>query len=144
MDRRGVFKGALTALAGWIGTARAAGVEDRAPMKVVYHLSEFEKVDSVLTNIRHHYEAVGGTEKATIALVAHGSAVRAFRRDGSAATLERLGALQRRGLSPFLCAVALRGQNIAEADLAPGLHITESGVVRLCELQREGYLYLRP
>jgi intracellular sulfur oxidation DsrE/DsrF family protein len=142
MNRRGVFHGALAAAAGWIGAARAAAGEDRAPMKVVYHLSDFEKADFVLHNMRVHYENAGGP--ITIALVVHGPAVRAFRQDGSGVTRERLAALLKRGLTPYVCAVALRGQNMEEKDLAPGILITQAGTVRLAEMQREGYFYLRP
>ena len=143
MDRRSVFHGALAAAAGWFGAARAAGaVEAPAPMKVVYHLSDFEKADFVLHNVRVHYENAGGP--ITIALVVHGPAVRAFRRDGSGVTQERLTGLLRRGLTPYMCAVAMRGQNVEEKDLTPGFQITEAGTVRLAELQRDGYLYLRP
>lgn len=144
MDRRGLFHGAiLSAAAGWFSAARAA-TADSATLKVVYHLSDYEKADFVLHNIRIHFEAVGGADKIVIALVVHGPAVRAFARNGSAATLDRFSALVRRGLSPYLCAVAMRGQNLEENDMAPGFEITETGVVRLAELQRHGYIYLRP
>ncbi len=142
MDRRGVFRGALAAAAGWLSAARAAASDERAPMKVVYHLSDYEKADFVLHNMRVHYEHA--TVPTTLALIVHGPAVRAFRRDGSGVTQERLAGLLKRGLSPYVCAVALRGQNMEERDLSPGFQIVEAGTVRLAELQSEGYLYIRP
>ncbi len=141
MNRRGLF-GALAAASAWFGAARAATGETAAPMKVVYHLSDFEKADFVLHNMRVHYDNAGGP--VTIALVVHGPAVRAFRRDGSAVTQERFTALRRRGLAPYMCAVAMRGQNVDEKDLTEGFMITEAGTVRLAQLQRDGYIYLRP
>jgi intracellular sulfur oxidation DsrE/DsrF family protein len=141
MNRRGVFNGALAAMAGLFG-ARAAAEEAKAPMKVVYHLSDFEKADFVLHNMRVHYENARGP--VTLALVVHGPAIRAFRRDGSGVTQDRFAGLLKRGMSPYICAVALRGQNMEEKDLAPGFLITEAGTVRLAELQRDGYLYIRP
>ncbi|HXY59537.1 MAG TPA: DsrE family protein [Methylocystis sp.] len=143
MKRRGVFKGAMLAAAGLFSSARAQAAEG-GPMRVVYHLADFEKADFVLHNIRNHYEAAGGPEKVAIALVVHGPAVRAFAREASAATSERFAALLRRGFSPYICATALRGQNLEATDLAPGFVVVEAGVVRLAELQRDGYLYLRP
>lgn len=145
MDRRGLFHGALlSAGVSWFSAARAATSVGPATVKVVYHLSDYEKADFVLHNIRIHYEADGDASKVVIALVVHGPAVRAFARHGSSATLDRFSALVRRGLSPYLCAVAMRGLSLEEKDMAPGFEITETGVVRLAELQRDGYVYLRP
>lgn len=141
MNRRGIFRGALAAAAGWFG-ARAIAEEAKTPMRVVYHLSDFDRADFVLHNMRVHYENAGGP--VTLALVVHGPAVRAFRRDGSGVTQERFAGLLKRGMSPYVCAVALRGQNMEEKDLASGFQITEAGTVRLAELQRDGYLYIRP
>lgn len=141
MDRRGVFQGAFVAAAGWFGVAQAAG-EERAPMKVVYHLSDFDKADFVLHNMRVHYEHAASPT--TLALVVHGPAVRAFHREGSGVTQERFGGLLKRGMTPYICAVALRGQNMEEKDLTPGFQVVEAGTVRLAELQRDGYLYIRP
>lgn len=144
MDRRGLFHGAILSAAASLSSAARAATVGSATLKVVYHLSDYEKADFVLHNIRIHFEAIGGADKIMIALVVHGPAVRAFARNGSAATLERFSVLVRRGLSPYLCAVAMRGQNLEENDMAPGFEITETGVVRLAELQRHGYIYLRP
>ncbi len=47
MNRRGLFHGAVAAMTGLLG-ARAVAEETKAPMKVVYHLSDFEKADFVL------------------------------------------------------------------------------------------------
>jgi uncharacterized protein len=150
MNRRGVFHGALAAAAGWFGAARASAGETgagqtaagEAPMRVVYHLSDFEKADFVLHNMRVHYENAKGP--LTLALVVHGPAVRAFRHEASGVTQDRFAGLLKRGMSPYACAVALRGQNMEEKDLVAGMQITPAGTVRLAELQREGYVYIRP
>ena len=47
-------------------------------MKIVYHLSETEKVGFVLGNIRNHIKGVGNAEKLNIVLVVHGPAGKAF------------------------------------------------------------------
>jgi intracellular sulfur oxidation DsrE/DsrF family protein len=95
MDRRNIAKAALASVVGLSagGHARAAG--GIANPKVVYHLSDLDKVSFVLGNITNHYEGMGGPDKVTIALVVHGP--------------------------------ALKG-----------------GVVRIAELQGQGYAYLRP
>jgi uncharacterized protein len=142
MNRRGVFHGALAAAAGWFGAARARAGEASAPMKVVYHLSDYDRADFVLHNMRVHYENAGGP--LTLVLIVHGPAIRAFHRNGSGVTQERLAGLLKRGMTPYACAVALRGQNMEEKDLAPGVQLTPAGTARLAELQRDGYFYIRP
>lgn len=142
MNRRGVFHGAVAAAAAWWGATRATAGEAPVSMKVVYHLSDAEKADFVLHNMRIHYE--NAREPVTLALVVHGPAVRAFHRDGSGVTQQRLAGLLKRGMTPYICAVALRGQNMEEKDLTSGFQIAEAGTVRLAELQRDGYFYIRP
>ena len=53
--------------------------------------------------------------------------------------------LQKRGLAAHACANTMRAQNVTLKDLLPGFILAEKGaVVRLAELQSQGYIYLRP
>ena len=52
-------------------------------MKVVYHISEAEKVPFVLNNIRNHIKGVGGAENVEIIVVAHGPGLKPFHADSS-------------------------------------------------------------
>jgi uncharacterized protein len=143
MNRRNMFGRALAGASAWFA-ASAAQAGTTPTCKVVYHLVDFEKVDAVLGNIRHHYEGVG-VEQATIALVVHGPALRAFAPGGSAATRERLASLLRDGLASIACANTLRGMAMGLKDLPPGFALAEKGgVVRIVELQQQGYFYIRP
>src|SRR6201990_2323044 len=81
MDRRNML---LRAVAG-LGAAFAASRASAAPespaqdkLKVVYHLSDLDKVSFVIGNIQNHFDGVGGPDHVTIALVVHGPALRAF------------------------------------------------------------------
>ena len=47
-------------------------------LKVVYHVSEIEKVPFTLGNIKNHIKGVGGKDNVEIILVAHGPALKAF------------------------------------------------------------------
>lgn len=49
MNRRGVFHALAATVATWAGAARAAAGEAPASMKVVYHLSDFDKAVSFST-----------------------------------------------------------------------------------------------
>ena len=71
MERRSLLQLACAIMPISLLTTRAeAATPDQA--KVVYHLSDLDKVDFVLGNIRNHYAGMGGPDKVTIALVVHG------------------------------------------------------------------------
>jgi hypothetical protein len=107
--------GALFAAAG--KTAQAAPITpDKS--KVVYHLSDFDKVDSVLGNIKNHYEGVGGPDKVTIVLVVHGSALKAFHAESvTASTVQRTSEFSKSGLELNACINSMRSQNVSLKDL---------------------------
>ncbi len=131
----------ITALG--VERAAAAGAEFG---KVVYHLSDLDKVDFVFGNIRNHYIGMGGPDHVTIALVVHGPALKAFHLDGATPdTAKRLEELKNSGLQAAACINTMRAQNVTLKDLLPGFTVAEKGgVVRLAELQSQGYVYLRP
>jgi uncharacterized protein len=150
MNRRDMLTGAfrvacatppITALA--IERANAAAAEFG---KAVYHLSDPDKVDFVLGNMRNHYNGMGGPDHVTIALVVHGPALKAFHLDAANAdAAKKLEELRNSGLQPSACINTMRAQNVTLKDLLPGFTVAEKGgVVRLAELQSQGYAYLRP
>jgi intracellular sulfur oxidation DsrE/DsrF family protein len=48
-------------------------------------------------------------------------------------------------LEPAACGNTMKPQNVALSDLLPGfVNADRGGVVRIAELQSQGYLYLRP
>ena len=148
MHRRNILTAALAGAGGLIAAAtatrRASAAPDKA--KVVYHLSDLDKVAFVLGNIRNHYDGVGGPDKVTIALVVHGPALKAFQSASAAhETAQRLGNVSQSGLHYFACGNTMKAQKITVKDLLPGfVAAEEGGVVRLAELQSQGYVYLRP
>jgi len=114
--------------------------------KVVYHLADLDKVGFVLGNIRNHFAGMGGPEYVTIALVVHGPALKAFHSAEAAPdTSQSVEELRKSGLGLNACINTMRGQHVTLADLLPGFAVAEKGgVVRLAELQAQGYAYLRP
>ena len=153
MERRGLLKLAcaimpISALELRAEAARAeAAAVVRMPDKarVVYHLSDLDKVDFVLGNIRNHYNGMGGPDKVTIALVVHGPALKAFHTATAAPEVtQRLSEMEKSGLALNACGNTMRSQEVSLKDLLPGFVITDSGVVRIAELQSQGYVYLRP
>ena len=58
---------------------------------------------------------------------------------------QRAGELQKSGLQLNACINTMRAQNVTLKDLLPGFIVADKGgVVRLAELQGQGYVYLRP
>lgn len=114
--------------------------------KVVYHVTEAERVPFVLGNIENHIRGVGGPEKVEIILVAHGPAVKAFeKKEAAPSVLDRIAGLKRHGVELDACGNTLRNNKAEVSDLADGfVRVDQGGVVRIAELQQQGYLYIRP
>lgn len=75
MNRRNILWSAVSALGAAFGASRAQAATEAGPgnkLKVVYHLSDAEKVNFVLGSIQNHIDGVGGPDHVTIALVIHG------------------------------------------------------------------------
>ena len=57
-------------------------------MKVVYHVSELDKVPFVLGNMRNHIKGIGSADKLNMVLVVHGPAGKAFHKSKSKPTVK--------------------------------------------------------
>lgn len=144
MLRRDIFRAGLAGAAGIFGLSRANAATPEGRLKVAYHLSDADKVNFVLGNIKNHYEGTGGN--VDIVLVVHGPALAAFKAKGaSGAVSSRFAGLVQQGLVPQACGNTLHGMDITLTDLLAGFALAEKGgVVKLAELQHQGYVYLRP
>ena len=149
MHRRNMLWSAVTAFGAVFAAARANAATE-APaggkLKVVYHLSDLDKVNFVIGNIQNHLDGVGGPDQVTIALVVHGQALRAFHSASASPDLsKRVDQFSKAGLELAVCGNTMKSQNVTLKDLLPGFIAAErGGVVRIAELQSQGYLYLRP
>jgi len=147
VNRRGLI-GRLAA-AGAAGVAAfpvsEASAANELP-RVVYHLSDKEKVQFVLGNIENHFKGMGGPDKVRIALVANGPALTAFTtKDINPDVERRLRKVADLGLDLGACGNTLDATRLTVADLVAGFtRIDEGGVVRLAKLQAEGWAYIRP
>jgi intracellular sulfur oxidation DsrE/DsrF family protein len=149
MNRRNILWSAISALGAAFAASRARAATEPARadrLKVVYHLSDAEKVNFVLGNIQNHIDGVGGPEHVTLALVIHGPALKAFHlAQANPDITRRVGDFSKDGVELAACGNTMKAQNITLKDLLPGFVSAEKGgVVRLAELQSQGYLYLRP
>jgi uncharacterized protein len=148
MRRRNLLQLALTLTPASLLATRAQAATPATPdaAKVAYHLSDLDKVDFVLGNIANHYKGMGGPENVTIALVIHGPALKAFHKaNASTDVTKRVSEFVKSGLAPNACIHSMKSQNVTLEDLLPGFTVADKGgVVRLAQLQAQGYAYLRP
>jgi uncharacterized protein len=149
MHRRSILWGAVSAFGAALAASRAGAATDTAPaakLKVVYHLNDLDKVAFVLGNIQNHFDGVGGPDHVTIALVIHGQALRSFHASAANPDItRRVAQFSRAGVEIAACGNTMKSQKVELKDLLPGLvSVDQGGVVRIAELQSQGYLYLRP
>jgi uncharacterized protein len=149
MHRRSILWGAISAFSAAFAASRAGADTTSATspkLKVVYHLNDLAKVNFVLGNIQNHYEGVGGPDHVAIALVIHGQALRAFHSaSANPDIVRRVEQFSKAGLELAACGNTMKSQKVELKDLLPGfIAATQGGVVRIAELQSQGYLYLRP
>ena len=135
---------ALMAVVLSVGASTGAWAEEK--MKVVYHVSELEKVGFVLGNMANHITGVGGPENVELVLVAHGPALKAFHDISADPKIsDRVAALQKDGAHFEACGNTMKAQDVSLDDLLEGFaQRDEGGVVRIAQLQSEGYIYIRP
>jgi intracellular sulfur oxidation DsrE/DsrF family protein len=149
MNRRGILAAVTAAASGLFAAnakrAEAATMPSTDKRKVVYHLTDLDKLGFVLGNIKNHYEGVGPAN-VTIALVVHGPALKGFHlATASPESIKRIADFSRLGLQLTACNNTMKAQEVTLKDLIPGFVIAEAGgVVRIAELQSQGYVYLRP
>jgi len=120
MERRSLLQLACAIMPISLLTTRAeAATPDQS--KVAYHLSDLDKVDFVLGNIRNHYNGMGGPDKVTIALVVHGPALKAFHLAGATPDVtKRTDEMKKSGLELNACINTMRAQEVTLKDLLPG------------------------
>jgi hypothetical protein len=144
-----LFAGLAAGLGGLLlSAARPAKAQAASPDagKVVYHLADLDKVNFVLGNIKNHYKGVGGPSHVKIALVVHGPALTAFRSEAANPIVKQdVSRFHGEGLELNACGNTMKAQKITLNQLLPGFVAAEQGgVVRIAELQAQGYIYLRP
>jgi uncharacterized protein len=150
MDRRNIFKSALALGTGLLAARSVAPAPAQAATaavdRVAYHLADAEKVAFVLGNIRNHIAGMGGPDKVKIALVVHGPALNAFRlHTPNVGVKSDVADARAEGVELHACRHTMDAQKLTLADLLPGFVVAEKGaVVKLAELQGQGWAYLRP
>ena len=128
---------------GLFAATQAAAAEKQ---RVVYHVADENKVNFALNNIRNHIVGVGGKGNVEIVLVVHGPALKAFHDIQAMDELRaNVASLLADDVQFNACGNTMRAQQVETNELVPGfIRVDQGGVVRIAELQQEGFLYIRP
>jgi hypothetical protein len=113
--------------------------------RVVMHLnSGEEKVQKgTLNNIKNLYEAMGA-EGVQVELVAHGAGLSLFTKQDTKLAEELARLKTSYGVEYTACSNTMKAQGLTRADLIDLLNRTMPAMVRLMELQEQGWAYIRP
>lgn len=124
-----------------------AASPERAPdrHRVVMHLNsgDDKAQRSALNNIRHLYQELG-RERLTVELVAHGAGLTLLTKKDSklAGEVARLKADY--GVEFTACSNTMKAMNLTRDDLVGEVDRTVPAMVRLMELQEQGWAYIKP
>ena len=151
MDRRGILGVLAAGFAAMAASVRGASAEGERPHRLVIHVDQNDPdlMNMALNNagnVVDYYEARG--EKVAIEFVAYAQGLHMLREDTSPVK-DKIAALRNRlaGATFSACRNTMTNAEkkegkpvklIAEATVVP------SGVVRLMELQEQGWSYVRP
>ena len=129
--------------------ADASHLGDGKKHRIVYQLDDpgVDKARFVLNNIANHVKGVGGFKNIeALELVVFGPALRHFlAKDLDPEVKQMLEALQAQGLAFGACGNTMKSLNVSLEQLARGAQaLPQGGVVRIMELQEQGFAYIRP
>lgn len=110
--------------------------------KVAFHVDEMEKWNLTLGNVTNFIAATSGQNN-EIVVVAYATAVRAYLASENS-ILMRMQKLSLQGVQFMACNNALRAEGLEGAKLGDFVEIVPAGVVKLVQLQEQGFSYIRP
>ncbi|MDR4493383.1 MAG: DsrE family protein [Nitrospirales bacterium] len=117
--------------------------------KVVYHVDSKDPnvAKYALALINKHIEAEGGPDKIDIVLVVHGPALKLFEAETVDPDLkDKLKVVVDKGARAEMCQVSMKLFGTPLEKLVGGFKPTEHPVAvkRIADLQKQGYLYIKP
>ncbi len=127
----------------------AYAAEGKEKVKVLYHVDgkDPEVAKYALALINKHIEAEGGPDKIDVELVVHGPALELFERDKMDAEMtKKFDQIIEKGVKAEMCQVSMKMFGKSLDKLAKGFVATlhPVAVKRIADLQKEGYLYIKP
>jgi intracellular sulfur oxidation DsrE/DsrF family protein len=123
--------------------------EGQGKVKVLYHVDgkDPEVAKYALALISKHIDAEGGPDKIDVELVVHGPALELFEKDKMDPEMtKRFDQIIEKGAKAEMCQVSMKAFGKTIDNLAKGFVATlhPVAVKRIADLQKEGYLYIKP
>jgi len=140
---------AVGVFAGGPDLSRAAEAVAKEKVKVLYHVDgkDPDVAKYALALINKHIDAEGGPDKIDVELVVHGPALELFEKDKMDAEMtKRFDQIIEKGAKAEMCQVSMKFFGKTIDNLAKGFVATlhPVAVKRIADLQKEGYLYIKP
>jgi intracellular sulfur oxidation DsrE/DsrF family protein len=144
-----VLLAALVMLALPVSRDQAHAAEGQGKVKVLYHVDgkDPEVAKYALALINKHIDAEGGPDKIDVELVVHGPALELFEKDKMDPEMtKRFDQIIEKGAKAEMCQVSMKAFGKTIENLAKGFVATlhPVAVKRIADLQKEGYLYIKP
>jgi intracellular sulfur oxidation DsrE/DsrF family protein len=144
-----VVLAAVALLIGSFPANDAHAAEGKEKVKVLYHVDgkDPEVAKYALALINKHIEAEGGPENIDVELVVHGPALELFERDKMDAEMtKKFDQIIEKGVRAEMCQVSMKAFGKTLDKLAKGFVATlhPVAVKRIADLQKEGYIYIKP
>ena len=139
-----VLAGALIVLPLLSGLAVA---QDKGPYKLVIHVTQHdEKIYKQVLNMANNVPKQVGVDNIQIEIVAQGPGLKLLE-EGSTETQRIASLVPYDNVKFSACGATIKGikkhQN-RDVVLLPDVRVVPGGVVRVMDLQKEGYAYIRP
>ncbi len=127
----------------------AAETPTKDKVKVLYHVDgkDLEVAKYAMALINKHIDAEGGPDKIDVELVVHGPALELFDKDKMDPELKkRFEQIVEKGVHAEMCQVSMKMYNKTLDNLVKGFVATlhPVAVKRIADLQKEGYIYIKP
>ena len=127
----------------------AAETPAKDKVKVLYHVDgkDLEVAKYAMALINKHIDAEGGPDKIDVELVVHGPALELFDKDKMDPELKkRFEQVVEKGVHAEMCQVSMKMFNKTLDNLVKGFVATlhPVAVKRIADLQKEGYIYIKP
>ncbi len=132
-----------------VGTVLAGSNDPQAAAtdrhRVVMHLNSGDDTvqRGVLNNIRHLYQELG-RDHLTVELVAHGSGLRLLTRKDTKLADDVADLKTAYGVQFTACSNTMKAMKLTRGDLIEQVDRTVPAMVRLMELQEQGWTYIKP
>ena len=135
----------VSALSASVAGLSGAAEMSQYPHRVVMHLnSGEEKVQrGALNNIRNLYQEVG-REHLLVELVVHGAGLTLLTKKDSTLATELAQLKTAYDVEFTACSNTMKAQGLTRADLLDQVDLTVPAMVRLMELQEQGWVYIKP